>query len=153
MTDQLILKFPNKKNYLKEDFYVSSSNKQAFNIVNTWPQWTKKNINIFGPTGSGKSHLVSIINDKASCVKAYGTNISEKIFLKFKTKEVLIIEDLDNLISENILMRILCFPVKNKKCQEEDLDLLSPVVKILLNRMSQNYFPNLSLMRAVLRHL
>ena len=80
MIDQLLLKFPNKKNYLKEDFYVSSSNNQAFDIINTWPKWLKKNINIFGPSGSGKSHLVSFIEDKAPCVKTYGANISEKVF-------------------------------------------------------------------------
>ena len=115
MIDQLLLKFPNKKNYLKEDFYVSSSNNQAFDIINTWPKWLKKNINIFGPSGSGKSHLVSIIEDKAPCVKTYGANISEKVFLKFKTKEILIIEDLDNLISENILYSLFNYASQSNK--------------------------------------
>ena len=33
MTDQLILNFPIVKNYLKEDFYVSSSNKDAYDYI------------------------------------------------------------------------------------------------------------------------
>ena len=42
MNDQLILKFPSKKAYLKEDFYVSESNEKAYDFVNAWPKWIKK---------------------------------------------------------------------------------------------------------------
>ena len=61
MTEQLILKFPANKIYLKEDFYVSPSNQEAYNFVNSWPRWVKKIANIFGPHGSGKTHLASIL--------------------------------------------------------------------------------------------
>ena len=43
MTDQLILKFPNTEAYLKEDFYVSESNQKAYDFINIWPKWIKKN--------------------------------------------------------------------------------------------------------------
>ena len=33
MTDQLILKFPSNKAYLKEDFYVSPSNQEAYDFI------------------------------------------------------------------------------------------------------------------------
>ena len=52
MTDQLLLKFPASRVYLKEDFYVSSSNNEAFKLVEGWPRWIKKTVNIFGPKGS-----------------------------------------------------------------------------------------------------
>ena len=61
MNDQLILNFPPNKIYLKEDFYVSISNIEAYSIIESWPRWIKKTVNIFGPAGSGKSHLVSIL--------------------------------------------------------------------------------------------
>ena len=61
MNDQLILKFPANKVYLKEDFYVSSGNYQAYDFVNSWPKWVKRIANIFGPPGSGKTHLASIL--------------------------------------------------------------------------------------------
>ena len=66
MTDQLILKFPKTKAYLKEDFYVSESNQKAYDFINIWPQWIKKIVNIFGPTGSGKTHLASILKSKTT---------------------------------------------------------------------------------------
>ena len=66
MADQLILKFPSKNAYLKEDFYVSSSNQEAYDFVNSWPKWIKRVVNIFGPSGSGKTHLASMLKNKSS---------------------------------------------------------------------------------------
>ena len=61
MTDQLILKFPTNKVYLKEEFFVSPSNQEAYDFINSWPKWIKKIVNIFGPPGSGKTHIASIL--------------------------------------------------------------------------------------------
>ena len=106
MTDQLILKFPNTKAYFKEDFYVSPSNQEAYDFINIWPKWIKRIVNVFGPSGSGKSHLASILKDKTSCLQISPNELNEKIFLRYKTKEALIIENLDEKISENLLFSL-----------------------------------------------
>ena len=64
MNDQLIFKFPSNKVYKKEDFYVSSSNQEAYDLINSWPRWVKRIINVYGPSGSGKSHLAFILKGK-----------------------------------------------------------------------------------------
>ena len=92
MTDQLIFTFPTIKNYLKEDFYVSPSNREAYNFINSWPKWVKRIANIFGPPGSGKTHITSILKNKTSTLKIQSQALNDKIFLEFKTKELLIIE-------------------------------------------------------------
>ena len=71
MNDQLIFKFPKNKVYLKEDFYVSNSNVQAYDFINSWPKWVKRIINIFGPSGSGKTHLVSLLKNKTSTLEIH----------------------------------------------------------------------------------
>ena len=106
MSDQLILKFPTHQAYKKEDFYVSPSNQEAYDFINSWPKWIKKIINIFGPSGSGKSHLVSILKSKTSCLLINSNELDEKTFLKFKTKEASIIENLDEKISEKLLFSL-----------------------------------------------
>ena len=63
MTDQLIFRFPKNEIYLNKDFYVSSSNQQAYDFINSWPKWIKRIVNIYGPTGSGKTHLSSILKN------------------------------------------------------------------------------------------
>ena len=115
MNDQLILKFPTYRAYKKEDFYVSPSNQEAYDFINNWPKWIKRIINIFGPSGSGKSHLASILKNKTSCLKIDSNKLSEKIFLKFKTKEALIIENLNEKISEKLLFSLWNIALQDNK--------------------------------------
>ena len=103
MNDQLILKFPTQQAYKKEDFYVSSSNQEAYDFINSWPQWIKRIINIYGPSGSGKSHLASILKGKTTVLIKQSDQLDDKIFFEFKLKEVLIIENLKDNISEKLL--------------------------------------------------
>ena len=115
MSDQLILKFPTHQAYKKEDFYVSPSNQEAYDFINSWPKWIKRIINIFGPSGSGKSHLVSILKSKTSCLLIDSNELDEKTFLKFKTKEASIIENLDEKISEKLLFSLWNIALQDNK--------------------------------------
>ena len=106
MTDQLILKFPNNKIYSKDDFYVSSRNQQAYDFVNSWPNWMKRIVNIYGPQGSGKTHIASILKNKTQAMEIEAKSLNDKTFFEFKIKEVLIIDNLDEQVSENLLFSI-----------------------------------------------
>ena len=120
MNDQLILKFPSSQLYKKEDFYVSPSNQEAYDFITSWPRWIKRIVNIYGPSGSGKSHLVSILKKKTQCLQINSNHINEKIFIKFKTKETLIIENL----SENIPERLF-FSLWNTALQDNKYVLIT----------------------------
>ena len=78
MNDQLILKFPAHRAYKKEDFYVSPSNQEAYDLINSWPKWIKRIVNIFGPPGSGKSHLASILKSKTSNLEIESKNLKRQ---------------------------------------------------------------------------
>jgi len=115
MSDQLILKFPSHQAYKKEDFYVSPSNQEAYDFINSWPKWIKRTVNIFGPSGSGKSHLASILKSKTSCLQIETKKLSDEIFFKFKTKETLIIENLDRKVSEKLLFSLWNIALQDNK--------------------------------------
>ena len=115
MNNQLILKFPTHHAYKKEDFYVSPSNKEAYDFINNWPKWIKRIANIFGPHGSGKSHLASIFKTKTSCLKVEASKINDKTLFNFKTKEALIIENLDEKISEKLLFSLWNVALQDNK--------------------------------------
>ena len=115
MSDQLILKFPTEQAYKKEDFYVSSSNQEAYDFINSWPKWIKRIINIFGPASSGKSHLASMLKSKTSCLWIDSNELNEKTFLTFKTKEVLIMENLNETISEKLLFTLWNIALQDNK--------------------------------------
>ena len=115
MNDQLILKFPSHQAYKREDFYVSPNNQEAYDFINSWPRWIKKIVNIFGPSGSGKSHLASILKNKTSCLQINSNELNEKIFTRYKTKETLIIENLDKKISEKLLFSLWNVALQDNK--------------------------------------
>ena len=115
MTDQLILKFPSNTNYSKEDFFVSSSNKEAYDFINSWPKWVKRIINIFGPPGSGKTHITSILKSKTSVLETESNLLNDNIFFKFKTKEALIIKNLNENISEKLFFSLWNTVIQDNK--------------------------------------
>ena len=68
---QLIFKFPFKTRYNEHDFYVSSNNFSAYKLIENWPNWTSKWLNVYGVTGSGKTHLSKILEKKIKILKIF----------------------------------------------------------------------------------
>ena len=115
MNDQLILKFPQHQAYKREDFYVSPSNQEVYDLVISWPTWIKKIVNIYGPPGSGKSHLASILKTKTKCLEILPEELNDDIILEFKTREVLIIENFNEKISETLLFSLWNLALQDNK--------------------------------------
>ena len=105
--NKILFHFKLKKNYLVQDYYLSSSNQDAYNLINCWPKWIKKTINLYGEKFSGKSHLASIFEKKTTCIKIFSKEFRDETIQNFKTKQALIIEDLDENFPENLLYTIL----------------------------------------------
>ena len=105
--NQLLINFNLKKDYDEQDFYVSSSNKYAFNIINGWPKWLKRTVNLYGEQYSGKSHLSKIFEAKTTCLNIESINFTNEILLKFKTKQALIIENFNFNIPEKLLYSLI----------------------------------------------
>ena len=100
---QLIFKFPFKTKYYEQDFYVSSNNFSAYKLVESWPNWPGKWLNIFGSSGSGKTHLSKILEKKIDKVKIIDAKrIDEDFIKKIDSYKCLIIDNYRNNISENL---------------------------------------------------
>ena len=100
---QLIFKFPFKTNYLEKDFFVSSNNFEAYKLIESWPDWSSKWINIYGPLGCGKTHLTNILKNKLKLLNVDAREFNEKINLQLEKYECLVIENFDNNIDEKLL--------------------------------------------------
>lgn len=57
---QIPLSFPVVPAMSREDFLVSDCNREALAWIERWPQWNAPALYIYGPAGSGKSHLAAI---------------------------------------------------------------------------------------------
>jgi chromosomal replication initiation ATPase DnaA len=58
--NQIPLSFPITPAMAREDFLVSDSNREALAWIDRWPYWNAPALYIYGPAGSGKTHLASI---------------------------------------------------------------------------------------------
>ena len=106
--DQLIFKFPFSKKYYEQDFFVLSNNFSAYKLIEDWPTWPGKWLNIYGDTGSGKTHLARILEKKIVKTKIIDSNkIDDKAIQDLNKLECLIIDNFKNNIDEKLLYSII----------------------------------------------
>ena len=127
--DQLIFKFPFSKKYYEQDFFVSSNNFSAYKLIESWPTWPGKWLNIFGSSGSGKTHLSKILEQKIDKIKLIeAKNVNDETIQDLNNLKCLIIENFENNIDEKYLYSIL-----NQSKQLENyilINSISPVKNI-----------------------
>jgi chromosomal replication initiation ATPase DnaA len=105
---QLVFKFPFKAKYFEQDFYVSKNNFSAYKLIESWPHWAGKWLNIFGASGSGKTHLSKILEKKNKKIKILDSKfINNKIIQKLNYLDCLIIDNYNNNIDEKLFYSIL----------------------------------------------
>ena len=104
--NQLLFELDHKKNFNEHDFYVSKSNFYAYNIIDKWPKWEKKILNIFGEKFSGKTHLANIFKSKTNALLINASKIDEEIIKKIKLFENIIIDDFEKNYDEKLIYSI-----------------------------------------------
>ena len=106
--EQLIFKFPFSKKYFEQDFFVSSNNFSAFKLIEECPTWPGKWLNIFGESGSGKTHLAKILEKKINNTKLIDAkDIDNEVVQEMVNFDCLIIDSFKNDIDEKLLYSIL----------------------------------------------
>jgi chromosomal replication initiation ATPase DnaA len=124
--DQLIFQFPFSKKYFEQDFFVSSNNFSAYKLVESWPTWPGKWLNIFGASGSGKTHLAKILEKKIEKIKLIDAKkMDNKIIQELNNLDCLIIDSFENNIDEKLFYSIL-----NQSKQLENFILINSVNSI-----------------------
>ena len=108
LMSQLVFKFPFKTKYYEQDFYVSSNNFSAYKLLESWPSWPGKWLNVFGASGSGKTHLSKILEKKIKKIKLVKAEyIDNKIIDDLSDLDCLILENYQNNIDEKLFYSIL----------------------------------------------
>ena len=113
--NQLLLNFEHKQNFKDEDFYVSDSNFYAYKIINSWPKWEKKFLNICGEKYSGKTHLANIFLKNFKGIKINSTSFKNEDFKNLKIYENIVLEDFDKNINENLIYSFFNFIDQDNK--------------------------------------
>lgn len=65
MASQLILPLNPRSKLTRADFVVAPGNAQAVAFLDSWPDWPAPAAALYGPAGSGKSHLTAVWLEQA----------------------------------------------------------------------------------------
>ena len=101
--NQQIFNFENNKSLNANDFFVSRSNYYAYQLINSWPKWEKKIINICGEKYSGKSHLSNIFIQKFKGRIIYANTVNNETLNSLKTYENIVLENFGKSVNENLI--------------------------------------------------
>jgi chromosomal replication initiation ATPase DnaA len=136
---QLIFKFPFTTNYFEEDFYVSTNNFNAYKLIESWPKWSSRYVNIFGPPGCGKTHLANIFKKKINSFFIKAEELNNNSLSLIKLKECLIIDDYKNNIEEKLFYSVL--NQSHQSNQYVIINTLEPVKKlsVVLNDLKSRF--------------
>ena len=108
LMSQLVFKFPFKTKYYEQDYYVSSNNFSAYRLIESWPNWPDKWVNIYGPKGCGKTHLSNILKKKINKAEILDAkDIDDETILKYEKLNCLIIDNYDQNINEKLFYSVL----------------------------------------------
>ena len=121
--NQLVFQFPFKTKYFEQDYYVSSNNFSAYKLIENWPNWSNKWLNVFGSTGSGKTHLSKILEKKIKNIEIINAKaVEENIIDKLENLQCLIIDNYENNIDQKFLYSLL-----NQSKQLENFILINSI--------------------------
>ena len=137
--DQKLLDFDIRESFDENDYYVSKSNYFAKKIIDTWPKWEKKIVNLTGEKYSGKTHLSSIFKIKSDALYLIGNNIKDQNLKQIKLSNNVIIENLDESFQEKLIYSIFNLVEQDNKylliTSTKPLDLMKFSLPDLLSRL------------------
>lgn len=72
------LDLPVATRFGRGDFLVSDSNRAAFELVDRWPDWPTRALVLYGPPGSGKTHLAHMWCERSGAALIRGDDAALK---------------------------------------------------------------------------
>ena len=103
---QKLIDFEIMESFDKKDYFVSKSNYYAKKIIDSWPKWDKKIVNISGEEYSGKTHLSKIFKSNTNALYLKAQQLDDQILKQIKLSDCIIIEDLNEDVSQKLLYSI-----------------------------------------------
>jgi len=93
MPSQLPLPLETRRNFTREDFIVGPGNSAAVGFVDAYPAWPSPAAVLYGPAGSGKSHLVNVWATRAAARIVEAATLDE--LAQLSPSEALAVENVD----------------------------------------------------------
>jgi chromosomal replication initiation ATPase DnaA len=116
MTDQLSFPQPKKVSLIKENYFISKANYNAVSVLENWEAWPSQKLILFGPTGSGKTHLSSLWAKDVGATVLEATDLIEEQISSLSATPV-VVENIDE-IQRNRPSELILFHLHNLLASE-----------------------------------
>jgi chromosomal replication initiation ATPase DnaA len=94
---QLPLSLPHRAAMGRADFLVGAANEEAVALIDRWPDWPVRVIYLYGPAGSGKSHLTEIWRGISGAAAVGAAAVRREDAERLTASGAVAVEDLDAL--------------------------------------------------------
>lgn len=111
---QLPLELTLEPRFGRAQFLEAPSNAGALAMVERWPDWPDRLLLLLGPTGSGKSHLLSIFAGRAAALVAEPERLPTLDELAAAPPRAIALDDLERVGDETALFHLLNFAVEHR---------------------------------------
>ncbi len=95
MASQLPLPFETRRTFAREDFILGPGNSAAIGFVDAYPAWPSPAAALYGPAGSGKSHLANVWAARAGARLLEASALDEALLAQLPAGEAVAVEDVD----------------------------------------------------------
>jgi len=95
MAGQIPLPLEPEGRYARSDFVVGEANRQAVAFVDSFPGWPAHAAALFGPAGSGKSHLARAWAARAGAQTVDAVSLGGEALQRVAMSGALVVEDID----------------------------------------------------------
>ena len=103
---QLLLDLGVREARGRDDFMVAPSNEIAVAWIDRWPDWPGPGLVLYGPPGSGKSHLAQVWRQASAAVELDADRLaSEETPALLGAAEAAIIDDIEGLLTTGPLVQ------------------------------------------------
>ena len=97
MASQLILPLAPRSKLTRADFVVAPGNERAVAFIDAWPGWPAPAAALYGPSGSGKSHLATVWQRRADAAVISAAALEEVDPAALVALGPVAVEDLDTV--------------------------------------------------------
>lgn len=106
---QLPLAFEAKRSFARADFVPGAANDEALALVEAWPLWPGRVFAVWGPQGSGKTHLAEIWRVLARASALHVRELTTHVVADLAPGQAYVIDDADAVEGEAALFHLLNF--------------------------------------------
>lgn len=108
-SSQIPLAFEAKRSFARDDFIPGLTNEGALALVDSWPDWASRVAAVWGPQGSGKTHLAQIWRAQANATEIAVRELTRDLVLAFAPGGAFLLDDADQADGGESLFHLINF--------------------------------------------